>query len=78
MPDCICRNLLEKTAQRSVAFCSLKQSCENALRDWNKVHTHTHTHTHEKTDQRSVAFCSLKQSCENALRDWNKVFWVSF
>ncbi|KAJ1484240.1 hypothetical protein T484DRAFT_1797553 [Baffinella frigidus] len=37
VPDCICRDLLEKTGQRTVAFCSLKQSCENALRDWNKV-----------------------------------------
>jgi hypothetical protein len=37
VPDCICRDFLEKTGQKSVAFCSLRQSCENALRDWNKV-----------------------------------------
>ena len=31
------RDLLQYTGYRTVASCHLKQACENALRDWNKV-----------------------------------------
>ena len=37
VPDCFCRDLLQFTGYKTTAWCNLKQSCENALRDWNKV-----------------------------------------
>jgi hypothetical protein len=37
VPNCFCRDLLQQTGYKTVAKCMLKQACENALRDWNKV-----------------------------------------
>jgi len=37
VPDCFCRDLLTETEYKTAGFCALQQSCENALKDWNKV-----------------------------------------
>mmetsp|Transcript_12463 Transcript_12463/g.43356 ORF Transcript_12463/g.43356 Transcript_12463/m.43356 type:complete len:337 (-) Transcript_12463:573-1583(-) len=37
MEDCFCREFLQEVQYKTVSFCSLKQSCLNALRDWNRV-----------------------------------------
>jgi hypothetical protein len=37
VPDCMCRDILTQSRYKTTAVCNLRQACENALRDFNRV-----------------------------------------
>jgi len=37
VPECLCRDILTQSRYKTTAVCNLRQACENALRDFNRV-----------------------------------------